>query len=129
MKATRRAEEPTPPIGSARLSYAKVLQLLNNRMIKRMTIMADGKLALVEVPIYMGGHDYDTQRYDQNDLSALYARELPEWRMEMIRYYVELPGDFWTNSRLHALIKQSLPHKTGDGCEQTVCCHKYMWLP
>jgi hypothetical protein len=110
------AEEPTPPIGSARLSYAKTLQLLNHRMLKRMTIMADGKLALVEVPIYMGGHDYDTQRYDQADYSALYAQEFPEWRMEMIRYYVELPGDFWTESNLHQLIKKSLPHRTGDGC-------------
>jgi hypothetical protein len=109
------AEEPTPPIGSARLSYAKTLQLLNYKMIKRMTIMADGKLALVEVPIYMGGHDYDTQRYDPADYSALYAREFPEWRMEMIRYYVELPGDFWTESNLHSLIKKSLPHRTGDG--------------
>lgn len=110
------AEEPTPPIGSARLSYAKTLQLLNNRMVKRMTIMADGKLALVEVPIYMGGHDYDTQRYDASDFSALYAREFPEWRMEMLRYYVELPGDFWQESNLHRLIKQSLPQRTGDGC-------------
>lgn len=110
------AEEPTPPIGSARLSYAKTLQLLNNRMVKRMTIMADGKLALVEVPIYMGGHDYDTQRYDASDFSALYAREFPEWRMEMLRYYVELPGDFWQESNLHRLIKRSMPHRTGDGC-------------
>lgn len=128
------AEEPTPPIGSARLSYAKTLQLLNYRMIKRMTIMADGKLALVEVPIYMGGHDYDTQRYDQADFSALYAREFPEWRMEMFRYYVELPGDFWTESNLHSLIKQSLPHRTGDGCVPPVThadwmhTHLRLWL-
>jgi len=119
------AEEPTPPIGSARLSYAKTLQLLNNRMVKRLTIMADGKLALVEVPIYMGGHDYDTQRYDSSDFSALYAREFPEWRMEMLRYYVELPGDFWQESNLHRLIKQSLPHRTGDGCASGCCMHVF----
>lgn len=89
--------------------------MLTQRQIKRLTVLGDGKCALVEVPIEQGGHDYDTQRYRKADLSELYVQELPEWRQEMLRFYVDLPGDWWYNSRLYELLRLHLPHKTGDG--------------
>ena len=42
--------ETLPPVGSLTLSYAKFLDLLEARQVKRITLMADGKVALVEVP-------------------------------------------------------------------------------
>lgn len=41
--------ETLPPVGSLSLSYAKFLDLLEARQVKRITLMADGKIALVEV--------------------------------------------------------------------------------
>ena len=42
--------ETLPPVGSLTLSYSKFLDLLEARQVKRITLMADGKVALVEVP-------------------------------------------------------------------------------
>ena len=41
--------EVLPPVGSLSLSYSKFLELLEARQVKRITILADGKVALVEV--------------------------------------------------------------------------------
>ncbi len=41
--------EVLPPVGSLSLSYSKFLDLLEARQVKRITILADGKVALVEV--------------------------------------------------------------------------------
>ena len=41
--------EVLPPVGSLSLSYSKFLDLLDARHVKRITILADGKVALVEV--------------------------------------------------------------------------------
>lgn len=41
--------ETLPPVGSLTLSYSKFLDLLEARQVKRITLMADGKVALVEV--------------------------------------------------------------------------------
>lgn len=41
--------ETLPPVGSLSLSYAKFLDLMEARQVKRITLMADGKIALVEV--------------------------------------------------------------------------------
>ena len=41
--------ETLPPVGSLSLSYAKFLDLLEARQVKRITILADGRVALVEV--------------------------------------------------------------------------------
>ena len=42
--------ETLPPVGSLSLSYASFLELLAQRIIKRIIIMSDGKIAMVEVP-------------------------------------------------------------------------------
>ena len=41
--------ETLPPVGSLTLSYSKFLDLLEARQVKRITLLADGKVALVEV--------------------------------------------------------------------------------
>ena len=109
------ADEQLPAIGPGRLSYARFLNLMHERQIKRITIIGDGKIALVEIPIEQGGNDFNTQKYNKEDLSELFVGELPEWKMEMQRFYVDLPGDFWYNSEFHSLIRANIPHKTADG--------------
>ena len=42
-------EEILPPIGSQQLSYAKFLQLLSHRKIKRIILMDNATCAIVEV--------------------------------------------------------------------------------
>lgn len=41
--------ETLPPVGSLSLSYARFLELLAERRVKRIIIMSDGKIAMVEV--------------------------------------------------------------------------------
>ena len=41
--------EVLPPVGSLSLSYGKFLELLEERRVKRIILMADGKVAMVEV--------------------------------------------------------------------------------
>ncbi len=38
-----------PPVGSQQLSYARFMELLAQKQVKRVTLMADGQIALVEV--------------------------------------------------------------------------------
>lgn len=38
-----------PPTGSQQISFARLLQLLADRRVKRITLLADGKVAIVEV--------------------------------------------------------------------------------
>lgn len=38
-----------PPVGSQQLSYARMLELLKDKQVKRITLMSDGQIALVEV--------------------------------------------------------------------------------
>ena len=39
--------------GSQQISYARLLQLLGERRVKRITMLADGKVAIVEVPLFL----------------------------------------------------------------------------
>ena len=41
--------ETLPPVGSLTLSYSKFLDLLEARRVKRITLLADGRVAIVEV--------------------------------------------------------------------------------
>lgn len=43
--------ETLPPVGSLSLSYSRFLELLAERRVKRIIIMADGKIAMVEVMV------------------------------------------------------------------------------
>ena len=40
--------------------------------------------------------------------SIMYGKENPEWGMEKVRYYVELPGDAWKDGSLMDLVKQNM---------------------
>jgi hypothetical protein len=111
-----RAGNRPPPIGSCRISYTRFLHLLKNRMIKRITFFEDGHAALLDIPISQGGHDYRTQRYYSKRLDTLYCKELPEWQIEVLRFYVDIPGDFWLKSGFYKTVHNSLPHRTRDGC-------------
>lgn len=42
-----------------------------------------------------------------------YAEEVPEWKMEKNRYYVELPGDVWEEGELMRLIKDNQEKRVG----------------
>lgn len=56
--------ETLPPVGSLTLSYSKFLDLLEARQVKRITLLADGKVALVEVPCmrHLQSHAVDSIR-------------------------------------------------------------------
>lgn len=43
--------EVLPPVGSLSLSYSKFLDLMDARHVKRITILAEGRVALVEVKL------------------------------------------------------------------------------
>lgn len=75
-----------PPVGSAKISYAKLLQLLAERKVKRLYLMADGRYALVEVPVPGTASIYDGALYDKRDPSAPpFAEQRPEWMIEKWR--------------------------------------------
>ncbi|KAL4436128.1 hypothetical protein ABPG77_005576 [Micractinium sp. CCAP 211/92] len=96
-----------PPVGSFQISYARMLQLLHERRVKRLILLSDGRTAIVEVPVENTESDFDTVTYNRRDLSIQYANEVPEWKMEKNRYYVELPGDVWEEGTLMQLIKDN----------------------
>ncbi len=58
--------------------------------------------------------------------SIQYANEVPEWKMEKNRYYVELPGDVWEEGTLMQLIKDNQEKRVGAGavvlCCAVLCC-------
>ena len=95
------------PTGSFQLSYARLLELLHKRKVKRLVLLADGRAAIAEVPVENTESDFATICYDRRDANIQYAEEVPEWRMEKNRYYVELPGDVWEEGTLLDLIKKN----------------------
>ena len=54
--------------------------------------------------------------------SVVYVEQKPEWQMEKMRYYVELPGDLWEDGLFLKLIKQNQYHHTSDNRV------KYEWM-
>lgn len=105
-----------PPVGAAKISYAKLLQLLSEKKVKRLYLMADGRYALVEVPVPGTASNYEGALYDKLDPTATpFADQRPEWQIEKWRYYVELPGDVWSQGQLMSLVKASFPHRGKDG--------------
>ena len=95
------------PTGSFQLSYARLLELLHKRKVKRLVLLSDGKTAIVEIPVENTESDFSTVTYDRRDLTVQYADEVPEWKMEKNRYYCELPGDVWEEGTLMNLIKDN----------------------
>lgn len=95
------------PTGSFQLSYARLLELLYKRKVKRLILLSDGRSAIVEIPVENTESDFSTVTYDRKDLTIQYADEVPEWKMEKNRYYCELPGDVWEEGTLMKLIKEN----------------------
>ncbi|DBB13646.1 TPA: hypothetical protein ACH3X3_000668 [Trebouxia sp. C0006] len=106
--------EVLPPVGSLSLSYSKFLELLEARQVKRITILADGKVALVEVPVEGWASNFMKVRNDKYQPEIEYAPEKPEWQQEKHRFYVELPGDVWEEGEMMRLLKGNLAQRTED---------------
>jgi cell division protease FtsH len=110
--------------GDMRISYARFLDLLASRRVKRVIVYGDLRTAVVEVPhpwtASMDGSAGQYPTYEQSgrafagggeargpmdlrvpdplapdDPSRAYAPEAAEWDMDKYRFYVDLPGDFW----------------------------------
>lgn len=96
-----------PPTGSFQLSYARLLDLLTKRKVKRLILLSDGRSAIVEVPVENTESDFTTVTYDRRNTNIQYADEVPEWKMEKNRYYCELPGDVWEEGTLMEIIKRN----------------------
>lgn len=94
-----------PPTGSFQLSYARLLEMLHKRKVKRIMLLSDGRTAIVEIPVENTESDFATVTYDRRDYNIQYAEEVPEWKMEKNRYYCELPGDVWEEGTFMELIK------------------------
>ncbi|KAK9845418.1 hypothetical protein WJX81_006080 [Elliptochloris bilobata] len=105
-----------PPVGSQTLSYARFLHLLSTRRIKRVVILGDGKVAMVEIPVE--GYSLPPEEaplYDRFDQSIQYVtRENDEAAMEKYRYYVELPGDLWEDGTFMDLIRMNAAPLIGE---------------
>lgn len=119
-----------PPVGGAVLSYARLLELLHQKRVKRLYLMADGTEAIVEVPVQGFTSDPNSLEiwYPENNTlqykpgkrlpkePLMFANELPENMMEKSRYYCPLPGDIWEDPYFLHLIKRNMPQRawTGD---------------
>ncbi|GMH32625.1 hypothetical protein BSKO_00459 [Bryopsis sp. KO-2023] len=112
-----------PIVGTMRMSYGRLIQLLQEKKVKRIYLMADGQVAIVEVPFETHASDYKAEvRYDKNDRAAVYVDQKPEWQMEKMRYYCELPGDIFEDGTFMQLIKRNQYHHTEKDRA------KYEWL-
>ncbi|CAD7700913.1 unnamed protein product [Ostreobium quekettii] len=115
--------EYLPIVGTMRMSYGRLIQLLKDKRVKRIFLMADGQVAIVEVPFETHASNYKSDiRYDRRDLSVVYVEQKPEWQMEKMRYYVELPGDIWEDGTFLELIKKNQYHHSADNRV------KYEWM-
>lgn len=102
------------PVVGFHLSYARLLQLLQQRKVKRIIMLGDGKTAIVEIVIPRFESNPDTILFDPVNPNIEYAEELPEWTMEKIRYYVDLPGDVYSEGTFLALIKRAQERRVVD---------------
>lgn len=56
-----------PPVGSQQISYARFMDLFMDKRIKRVILMSDGKVAMVEVPVEGYASKMEEARYDRKD--------------------------------------------------------------
>ncbi len=56
-----------PPIGGLHISYARLLELLRDKKVKRLTVMADGRTAIVESPVEGFESNWSNQTFDPRD--------------------------------------------------------------
>jgi cell division protease FtsH len=109
-----------PPTGSFQLSYARLLELLAKRKVKRIALLSDGRACIVEVPVENTESDFSSVTYDRRNYNIQYAEEVPEWKMEKNRYYCELPGDVWEEGTLMELIKSNQERRVWVNGQQRV---------
>ena len=81
-----------PPVGSQQLSYARFLEMLAEREIKRVTLLDQGKIALVETPVEGYASNYDAATYDRQDEECVQehpAHHVPHNHLQnlLIAYY------------------------------------------
>ncbi|KAK9867286.1 hypothetical protein WJX84_011686 [Apatococcus fuscideae] len=98
--------EVLPPVGAAEMSYARLLEHLENKTVKRIVLLADSRYALVET--VQDGWASDPTVFPKRDREfpeLTMGTQLPEWKMEKQRFYVELPGDMYSDGHFMNRIK------------------------
>ena len=110
-----------PVIGNNRISYSRLLQLLNDKQIKRMYLLGDARFAVVEVPAEGWNSDLqdpDALKYSREtapEYVEFNTKENPEWRMEKLRFYCELPGNVFEDDIFMRLVKGNMmEHRLAD---------------
>ena len=58
-----------PPVGSQQLSYARFMDLMHDKRIKRVILLSDGKVAMVEIPVEGYASKLEEARYNRLDES------------------------------------------------------------
>lgn len=66
-----------PPVGSQQISYARFMDLVHRKRVKRIVLMSDGKVAMVEVPVEGYASKLDEARFDRKDEECA-ALQIPE---------------------------------------------------
>ncbi len=56
-----------PPVGSQELSYARFMDFMHDKRVKRVIILADGKVAMVEVPVEGYASKLEEARFNRQD--------------------------------------------------------------
>ncbi len=56
-----------PPVGSQQISYARFMDLMHDKRIKRVILLGDAKIAMVEVPVEGYASKLEEARYDRKD--------------------------------------------------------------
>ncbi|QDZ21387.1 ATP-dependent zinc metalloprotease FtsH [Chloropicon primus] len=112
-------QDSIPPVGDATISYARLLELLAQRRVKRLTVLNEGRDAIVEVPVPNCANDFSYQEaiegVSEREPEMIYCGEAPEWSMEKDRFYCPLPGDLWRDNKFLELCKENLPKRGEDG--------------
>lgn len=56
-----------PPVGSQQLSYARFMDLMHDKMVKRVILLSDGKIAMVEIPVEGYASQLEEARFNRED--------------------------------------------------------------
>ena len=107
-----------PPTGGAIISYAKLLQLLTKRRVKRIWMYGDGDMAIVEVVSQGWETSREGQTFEPNFSTMrqyLSSSENPELSVEKERFLCYLPADVWDDGHFMSLIKNTWPQIDHEG--------------
>jgi len=104
-----------PVIGNNHISYAKLLELLHDRAVKRIYLYADGRYAVVELPcegwnieMVEGEEALRFSKATTPYFIEYNTKENPEWRMEKLRFWCEIPGDAYADGLFMKLVKSAM---------------------